>query len=118
MLDFTLTSQQQELLEQARRFALEEVLPVAWYYDEIDQTPVPVIRKAFEAGVMNTEIPKAFGGRGMGLIEQALVTEEIAAACPGLATSIFDSSLGMPPILLSDNEGHQAKVPARPRKRI
>jgi acyl-CoA dehydrogenase len=46
---------------------------------------------------------------GLGLIEQALVTEEIAAACAGLATSIFDSSLGMEPILLSNNEAVKKK---------
>jgi acyl-CoA dehydrogenase len=103
MLDFTLTPQQLQLQEKARRFALEEVLPVAWYYDEKDQTPLPVIRKAFEAGIMNTDIPKTYGGQGLGLVEHAVVTEEIAAACPGLATSIFDSSLGMEPILLSKN---------------
>ena len=32
------------------------------------------------------------------------MTEEFAAACPGLATSIFDNSLGMEPLVLSLNE--------------
>ncbi len=109
MLDFTLTSQQVHLQEKARRFAMQEVLPVAWYYDEKDDTPMPVIRKAFDAGIMNIDIPAAYGGMGLGLIEQALVTEEIAAACAGLATSIFDSSLGMEPILLSNNEAAKKK---------
>jgi alkylation response protein AidB-like acyl-CoA dehydrogenase len=109
LLDFTLTSQQVQLQEKARRFAMQEVLPVAWYYDEKDDTPMPVIRKAFDAGIMNIDIPAAYGGRAMGLIEQALVTEEIAAACAGLATSIFDSSLGMEPILLSSNEAAKMK---------
>jgi acyl-CoA dehydrogenase len=43
------------------------------------------------------------------LLETALITEEIAAACPGLATSIFDSSLGMEPIVLSTNETARKK---------
>ncbi len=53
---------------------------------------------------MNTDIPKEYGGLGYGLVEGALLTEEISAACPGLATSIFDNSLGMEPIILSDKE--------------
>ena len=85
MLDFNLTAEQIQLRDNARRFALREVLPVAWYYDEKDQTPLPVIRKAYDAGIMNTEIPREYGGKGLGLMEQAIVTEEIAAACPGLA---------------------------------
>ncbi len=109
MLDFTLTPQQIELREKARQFAINEVLPVAWYYDRKDEIPMPVIRKAFDARIMNGDIPKAFGGPGLGLVEAALVTEEIAAACPGLATSIFDSALGMEPILLSENETAKKK---------
>lgn len=104
MLNFTLTTDQIKLQEKARKFAMKEVLPVAWYYDQKDEIPMQVLKKAFDAGIMNGDIPKAYGGPGLGLMEAALVTEELAAACPGLATSIFDSSLGMEPILLSTNE--------------
>ncbi len=103
MLGFNLTPEQLTLQETARQFALTRVLPVAWYYDEQDETPLPVIRQAFEAGFVGADIPKDYGGRGLGLVEAALITEEIAAACPGLATSIFDTSLGMEPLLLSAN---------------
>jgi len=103
MLDFSLTVEQQSLQQKARTFALKEVLPVAWYYDEKDELPMDVLRKAFDAGMIGSDIPKEFGGQGLSLVDSALITEEIAAACPGLATSIFDSSLGMEPILLSSN---------------
>lgn len=109
MLDFTLTPEQIKLQQKARKFALDEVLPVAWYYDRKDEIPMPVLKKAFDAGIMNNDIPKAYGGQGLGLIEAALITEEISAACPGLATSIFDSSLGMEPILISKNETAKKK---------
>lgn len=104
MLDFTLTPEQLALQEKARNFALKEVLPVAWYYDEKDDIPLPVLQKAYDVGIMNSDIPKAYGGQGLGLVEAAILTEELAAACPGLATSIFDNSLGMEPLLLSENE--------------
>ncbi len=109
MLDFTLTPEQIKLQEKARQFAMEEVLPAAAYYDVKDEIPMPIMRKAFDAGIMNGDIPKEYGGPGLGLVEAALVTEEIAAACPGLATSIFDSALGMEPLLLSKNEGAKRK---------
>lgn len=104
MLNFKLTPEQEALREKSREFAIKEVLPVAWYYDEKDETPLPVIKKAFDAGIMNTDIPKEYGGKGYGILEGAILTEEISAACPGLATSIFDSSLGMEPIILCRNE--------------
>jgi len=104
MLNFQLSPEQLELQKNAREFALKEILPVAGYYDEIDETPLPVLKKAFESGLMNGDIPKKYGGNGWGLIEAVLLTEEFAAACPGLATSIFDNSLGTEPLLLSKNE--------------
>ena len=104
MLDFTLTPEQLELQKKVREFAIKEVFPASWHYDEKDEIPVFVLKKAFEAGIMSGDIPKKYGGRGFGLIESAIAVEEIAAACPGLSTSIFVSSLGMEPIILSDKE--------------
>ena len=63
-----------------------------------------VLKKAYDDGLINGDIPKKYGGKGWGLIESILLTEEFAAACPGLATSIFDNSLGMEPLRLSKNE--------------
>jgi len=104
MLDFTLTAEQLELQQKAREFAGKEILPIAWYYDEIDETPLPLLKKAYEAELINGDIPEQYGGKGWGLIENVVVTEEFAAACPGLATSLFDNSLGMEPLVLSRNE--------------
>ena len=109
MLDFTLTPEQLALQKKARDFALKEILPVAWYYDEIHETPMHVLRKAFDAGIMNGDIPVEYGGPGGGLLDAVIVTEELAAACPGLATSIFDNSLGMEPLILSSNDALKEK---------
>ena len=113
MLDFTLTPEQLDLQQKAREFAKKEILPVAWYYDEIDETPLPLLKKAYDAGLMNSEIPQIYGGNGWGLIESVVMTEEFAAACPGLATSLFDNSLGLEPLLLSKNEPLKKKYFAK-----
>lgn len=109
MLNFDLTPEQLELQKKAREFAIKEVLPVAWYYDEIDETPVKILEKAYEAGLMNGDVPRQYGGKELGLLEGAIVCEEIAAACPGLATSIFDNSLGMEPVILSKADAVKEK---------
>jgi acyl-CoA dehydrogenase len=113
MLNFQLSPEQLKIQKKAREFALKEILPVAWYYDEIDETPLPVLKRAYESGLMNGGIPKKYGGEGWGLIEAVVLTEEFSAACPGLATSIFDNSLGMEPLLLSKNEPLKKKYFAK-----
>ena len=109
MLDFQLSPEQIELQQKARQFALKEILPVAWYYDDVDETPMEVLKKAHAAGLINGDIAQKYGGKGWGLIESVLLTEELAAACPGLATTIFDNSLGMEPLKLSKNDALKEK---------
>ena len=38
------------------------------------------------------------------MVESVILTEELAEACPGLATMILDNSLGLEPLVLSKNE--------------
>jgi len=109
MLDFTLTPDQSDLRQKAREFALKNVLPIAAYYDEMDETPVSVISKAFEAGLISGQIPKQYGGMGYGVTEGVILVEEIAAACPGIATSLFDNALGMEPLILCANKKAKKK---------
>jgi acyl-CoA dehydrogenase len=110
MLNFELSPKQRQLQSKARKFALKEVLPIAWHYDRIGEFPLSLLEKAAAAGLTYGDIPTQYGGRGQGILDGVLITEEIAAACPGLATSVFDNSLGMQPIFLSDNEALRAQV--------
>ena len=103
MLNFNLGKAQITLQKKARKFALETVLPQAWVYDARDETPVHILKKAFAAGLSNGDIPTQYGGKAFGILDGCLITEEISAACPGMATSIFDNSLGMEPLILSSN---------------
>ncbi len=110
MIAFDLSPRQKELQAKARQFALSEILPTVWHYDETGEFPMFLLEKAFAAGLMNGDIPEKYGGKGLGLLDTAILTEEVAAACPGVATSIFDNSLGMAPIMLSDNEPLRERI--------
>ena len=103
-MDFGLTKEQDELRLKAREFALKKVLPVVHKYDDIGITPLHIIEEAWKAGLMNLDIPKKFGGNEYGLLGSSLVVEELAAAGPGMATSIFANNLGEEPLIMSENE--------------
>ncbi len=110
MLGFSLSDEQKALQQKARNFALKEILPLAYFADETEETPMALLRKAYDAGLMNGDIPKKYGGMGLGLLDAVIVTEEFSAACPGLATSIFDNSLGMEPLILCKNEALKERI--------
>ena len=109
-MDFMLTEEQKVLQKKAREFAINEVLPVARKYDESEEFPLPVIKKAWEEGLLNLAIPKKYGGPGFGLLSSCLVVEEISSACPGIATSIFDNNLGAEPIVIGGNEEQKKRI--------
>ncbi|NXX31089.1 ACADM protein, partial [Nicator chloris] len=58
-----LTDEQKEFQATARKFALEEIIPVAAQYDRTGEYPVPLIKRAWELGLMNSHIPESCGER-------------------------------------------------------
>jgi acyl-CoA dehydrogenase len=109
-MDFILTEEQKTLQKKAREFAIREVLPVARKYDESEEFPLNVIKKAWEEKLLNLAIPKEYGGLGYGLLDSCIVVEEISSACPGIATSIFDNNLGAEPIVIGGNEEQKQRI--------
>ena len=109
-MDFVLTEEQKALQKKAREFAIREVLPVARKYDESEEFPLDVIKKAWEERLLNLGIPKEYGGPGYGLLDACIVVEEISSACPGIATSIFDNNLGAEPIVIGGNEEQKQRI--------
>ncbi len=109
-MDFVLTEEQKALQKKAREFAIREVLPVARKYDESEEFPLDVIKKAWEERLLNLGIPKEYGGPGYGLLDACIVVEEISSACPGIATSIFANNLGAEPIVIGGNEEQKQRI--------
>jgi acyl-CoA dehydrogenase len=109
MVDFSLTKEQIDLQNRTREFAQEYMIPYAHYYDKTGEFPLPIIKKCWEAGLMNLAIPEEYGGLGLGSIEQCIAVEELAAGCAGMTTSIYVNSLGAEPILIAGNAEQKEK---------
>ncbi len=78
-------SEEQKLIQQAARdFARAEIQPIAAQYDREARFPMEIMDKAREVGLVNVPIPTAYGGSGLGVLELALVTQELAWACAGI----------------------------------
>src|SRR5208282_4357641 len=87
-MDLTLSREDHDLREAARRFARKEVAPVADRMDREDYFPRDVFARLGEHGFLGITVPEKFGGLGLSYIAQALVLEEIARVSPALALSV------------------------------
>jgi butyryl-CoA dehydrogenase len=94
-VDFRLTEEQQELREQARRFARAELTELARELEEKDE-PVPVAmrRRYGEMGFLGINLPAQYGGLGLGHTEALLVLDQFAQVSPAVAFPVFESAVG------------------------
>jgi acyl-CoA dehydrogenase len=109
MIDFTLTEEQKALQAMAREFAQKEMRPNAAKYDKGEEFPQEIMQKAFEAGFITCNIPEPYGGGGLSDFEIALISEELAAGCAGMFTTMMASSLAFTPILLFGTDEQKQK---------
>ena len=73
MVDFSQSEEHKTLIETARRFTRERIIPVAAECDRESRFPMDVFKQGWEIGLINIPCPAEYGGSGMGLIENTLV---------------------------------------------
>lgn len=103
-MDFELDDALLTLQDTARRFADEEIIPIAAEYDVSGEFPIPVLRKAWELGLSHTGIPEDLGGVGLPVVAACVGVEELSRGCSGITTSIISNDLALNPILLGGSD--------------
>jgi acyl-CoA dehydrogenase len=109
MLDFTLTEQQRNIRELAHDFAQKEIRPVAWEYDRDATWPEQIVRKAWDVGLMNSQLPEKYGGAGASYVDGVLIGEELAWGCAAIGTTLGTNELAAMPVLLGGSEKIKAE---------
>ncbi len=99
-MDLSLTDEERELQEAARKFARKEIQPIADRMDREDYFPRDVFRRLGEQGFLGVTVPTQYGGLGLSYVAQAVILEEIARVSPALALSV-----GAHSNLFADNLG-------------
>ncbi|WP_423744507.1 acyl-CoA dehydrogenase family protein (plasmid) [Haladaptatus sp. SPP-AMP-3] len=93
-MDFELTDEQQAIRDEVRRFAKNEVEPIAKEYDQKEKYPWEIIDKAAEMGLTGANIPIEYGGAGYSPLEVAIIVEELFAVDPGIGLCITSTAFG------------------------
>lgn len=104
MIDFSLSDDQQQLQDLARKFAKEEITPKAAHHDKTGEYPHEIAKKAWEVGLMNTHIPQEYGGLGLNVLDGCIITEELAYGCTGICTAMEANVLAAAPIMVAGND--------------
>ncbi|MDI1483249.1 acyl-CoA dehydrogenase family protein [Polyangium sp. y55x31] len=108
-MDFSLSEEHKGLIETARRFTKERIIPIAAACDHESRFPMEVFKEAWEIGLVNPTVPAEYGGSGMGELENAIITEELAYGCTGIQTSLLANGLALTPIKLGGSEEQKKK---------
>lgn len=111
--NFELTNEQKEFQQLARKFAREEIIPVAAQYDKTGEYPWPLLKKAHELGLMNMSIPTKYGGAGINCFDGCMINEELSYGCTGISTALGANSLAQAPLLVAGNDAQNKKYLSR-----
>src|SRR6478672_9100270 len=97
-MDFSLTDEQQQLRDAARKFAQTELPALARTLEENNE-PVPdhMLERYATLGNLGINLPQVYGGHGLSHLDAVIVLEEFAKISPAVAFPVFESCFG--PIL-------------------
>jgi alkylation response protein AidB-like acyl-CoA dehydrogenase len=114
-IDFRLTERQRELQLQSRKFAMEVLSPAI----EAETLPTAeqrfaATRPAYEAivaaGFLRKCIPRSAGGENAGLIDTAILVEELYAANASVTLTLIGTVLGLMPLLIGGTKEQRDRL--------
>jgi butyryl-CoA dehydrogenase len=109
-MDFALNETQQMILETARRFAKDELTPIAHHTDKSGQFPAKQVKQLADLGFLGIAVDEKWGGAGLDNLSYAIAMEEISAGCAstGVIMSV-NNSLVCDPISKFGNDAQKQK---------
>ncbi len=87
-MDFTLSKEHKLLQEMYRKFAENEVKPLAEEVDEEERVPYETVEKLKRYGMLGIPFPKEYGGQGGDVLAYVMCVEEMAKVCGTTAVII------------------------------
>ncbi len=92
-MNFTPTEDQLAVLQTARDFATNEVLPKAAEIDREHRHPAELVKRMAELGFLGIAVPDEYGGAGLDNVSYAIAMEEVSRACAstGVIMSVNNS---------------------------
>ena len=110
MEDLYFTEEHTMLRNMVRKFAQNEVKPLAQEIDERGAFPHESVKKMAELGLMGIPWEEKYNGIGMDTLALVIAIEELGKVCPSTgATLMAHTSLGTAPIAMFGSEEQKEK---------
>ena len=96
-----------------RRFIDREIVPYVEAWEEAEEIPLSLYKKASEFGLLRMGYPEAYGGISEGLdrFHGIVTSEELARiGAGGVTASLMVHGIGLPPILALGTEAMKQKI--------
>ncbi len=87
-MNFDLSENEMMIKQMVKDFAEKEIRPNIMKWDESQEFPVELFKKAGALGLMGILVPTEYGGAGMGYNEYIMVIREIAKVCGSIGLSV------------------------------
>jgi len=109
-MNFDLSENELMIKQMVKDFAEKEIRPNIMKWDESQEFPVDLFKKAGELGLMGVLVPSEYGGSGFGYNEYIMVIREISKVCGSIGLSVAaHNSLCTNHILKFGNEEQKKK---------
>jgi len=109
-MDFALSYEQKAIKATAKKFAETEFTKeIVQECDRKELFPRDLWRKACEVGLVGVFIPEAYGGPGLGYLEDCLVNEEFWRVDPGVGKACQTTVFGSEMLILFGSEEQKKK---------
>jgi alkylation response protein AidB-like acyl-CoA dehydrogenase len=110
-MDFDLSREQRDIRKAAREFARGEFDPeLVLACDRHQEFPRRVWKKACDLGFMGVHYPEAYGGQGLGFLENALIVEAFCREDSGMGAALALADFGAELVLAGGAEAHQKEI--------
>jgi len=86
-MDFSFSSEHQQVRETTRRFCQTEIAPLVRQADESERFPRQIFPRWGELGLLGVRYPEADGGSGLDKISDCIIREELSYVSQGFAAS-------------------------------
>lgn len=101
---FTLSDEHTAIRDAVREFGAGEIRPIARQYDINEQYPADLLEEAAAYDFVAPNVPPRYGGAGMDVLGELIVTEELWRADPGIGGSIAAARFGTEMLLQYGDE--------------